>query len=168
MRWQIILAAPVVWLVACQDTGKVPFPDGKTPPGSTGGTSFGGSGGSGGSSGGAGGFGGSGGTSSSCSNGYTQDGCWCGPVECDPVSNSGCSSGYACDVNNDNSVQCFSPPNEQGLYDYCDNSNGPFCQGGLACWDGVCRQRCCSSDDCDPGEECVAKNPSLGTLGACQ
>lgn len=143
--WMFALLA----LVACSNEGKLPFSDDTLL-------------GSGGSSGGSGldGSSGSGGNKLAKS-------CWYEQGDCNPVSNSGCSSEEACDLTDSDLLVCYDPPNTQYEGDYCDNANGPYCAGGLRCHDYVCRPFCCDEDDCD-GYACLALEPDLGTLGVCE
>lgn len=164
MRWQGIFALPILWLVACQDSGKVPFTDGKLfEQGSTGGASFGGSGG---------------GSSSSCKGycGTTSErpsGCYCD----DNCSNSGdccadwydvCSSGSG--GSGGSGGQCFA-----GTYDSCENNSDccgypsnavcvNFSTVGTYCaprcdFDSDCEENCCRSTKqgnyvCHPSSTC--------------
>ncbi len=81
--------------------------------------------------------------------------------ECDPVTNSGCTSSQYCDYGDplsggEEGFFCYTNGTEEDG-DYC-NKNGPFCKGGLACWMNRCRRFCCGDDDCG-GETCEQPDP---------
>jgi hypothetical protein len=91
---------------------------------------------------------------SSTSSGGSGGLCYAGQGSCNPLTSS-CISGDACDIDGStNTFVCFPPPNTQGLNQSCDNSLGPFCQHGLACDAGICRQYCCTTGDCTGGATC--------------
>lgn len=94
--------------------------------------------------------------------------CWKGLKSCNPLTNEGCdgAAGWACDLSTEG-PQCFEPPNSQKLGESCNNSNGPFCEGGGHCDKSVCAAFCCSSEDCAEGDECEAIG-SEGSLGVCR
>ena len=75
---------------------------------------------------------------------------------CDPVANTCPNAGEACDISTDGSSGCFPPPNDVGPGGKCDNTNGPFCQGGYHCGpNATCQKFCCSADDCASGKACT-------------
>jgi MYXO-CTERM domain-containing protein len=66
---------------------------------------------------------------------------------CNPVTNAGCPTGYACDLAQ-GGFACYEPPNNAALCGNCNNQGGPFCQGGLTCAGTQCAKFCCDSADC--------------------
>lgn len=101
-------------------------------------------------------------------------GCWVPRNSfCNPANNDGCEPDEACDLSEEPSgrpiIMCFPPPATEPLGAACNNSTGPFCQGGLRCMSGRCMDTCCSDAECTaPGERCVAMfEPHIGTLGVC-
>jgi hypothetical protein len=97
--------------------------------------------------------------------------CWNGLAECHPLTNEPCAAGETCDAGVDMTgnpaVTCYPPPNTQAVGQACDAAQGPFCQGGSTCVQGVCAQLCCSAADCTGGLPCTPFDPAMGTLGAC-
>jgi len=86
--------------------------------------------------------------------------------ECNPVSNSGCTSSQRCNYGDpegggEEGFFCYADATEEDG-DYC-NKNGPFCKGGLACWMNRCRRFCCSDNDCG-GETCEQPDPYWGNV----
>ena len=96
-------------------------------------------------------------------------------IECDPVTNAGCTDGDGCDVNLDDNGDvigfvCFTPPYGASLGQACETSDtGPFCSPGLTCVPtsadatsgGVCARYCCTNADCGAAETCV--KTAMGT-----
>ena len=82
------------------------------------------------------------------------------PPGCNPVTGDPCdlAGGEACDLGSDgnggSSFQCFPAPNDAALCAACDNTAGPFCQGGLHCDTNTCAKYCCSDADCGAGNVC--------------
>ena len=82
------------------------------------------------------------------------------PPSCNPVTGEPCdlAKGEACDLGSDgnggSSFQCFPAPNDAALCAACDNTAGPFCQGGLHCDTNTCAKYCCSDADCGAGNVC--------------
>ncbi len=75
---------------------------------------------------------------------------------CDPVKNGCTGSGEACDIGSDGAAGCFPPPNDVAAGGACDNTNGPFCQGGYHCGaNATCQKFCCSASDCGSGKACT-------------
>lgn len=89
-------------------------------------------------------------TSSSSGGGWT--------ASCNPVTNEPCAAGEACDASNNDTFQCFPPPNDANVCGMCDNMNGPFCKGGHGCAaKNGCAKYCCDDGDCGTGT-CVKTN----------
>lgn len=89
-------------------------------------------------------------------------------TNCNPVTNEGCSgAGVACDLSDQNSFECFDPPNDVPKGGACDLSKGPFCQPKHACVQKICYQYCCTDSDCTAGGTCKAFDANAGTLGYC-
>jgi hypothetical protein len=103
-------------------------------------------------------------------------------VECNPVTNAGCTGSDACDTNLDNGGNvigfvCFSPTGAaftDALCNMCDDSTDALsCPAGQTCF-GFCARYCCTDADCGSGH-CAAKDtsnmPLFGTvapnLGVC-
>ncbi len=86
---------------------------------------------------------------------------------CNPVTNDGCDPGSTCDFADTSSgFACYPPPNEAALCAACDNSAGPFCQGGMACLGGKCARFCCDDSDCGTGK-CDKSLFEDDEVGAC-
>ena len=126
------------------------------------------------------GGGGSGGTSGAGGGGGS------GPaVQCNPVTNMGCTGGAACDITQDNQGQvngfvCYAPPNTAVACATCNDASqtGPFCAGGATCIPidqqqtiTECAQYCCTDGDCGPGGTCDTTDmlfaPVATGLGVC-
>ena len=102
-------------------------------------------------------------------------------VECNPVTNTGCTGGKACDQGADatsgdfNGFICYPPPNTATVCqscDFLDVNNGPFCGPGLTCealtMDGtvaVCAQYCCTDADCGSAGTCVTSQMGTSLFG---
>ena len=120
---------------------------------------------------GSGGFGAGGGGAGPTS---LPPGCFNGAsVECNPLTNAGCSGGAACDVGIDENqakhLICYPPPNPAPLGGACNAKDGPFCVPGSVCTGspGTCVPFCCSNADCAAGTACAPIDPAIGTLGGC-
>jgi hypothetical protein len=110
-------------------------------------------------------------------------------IECNPVTNAGCTGADACDVSNDAmgnliGFVCYSPQGTaftDTLCHTCDNTSDDLsCPAGLTCeifdtaMHAACARYCCSDADCAPGH-CHTKDmqmmPIFGTvapmLGLC-
>lgn len=97
-------------------------------------------------------------------------------VECNPVTNGGCTGSDACDVNVDENGDvigfvCYSPEGSaftDTLCAACDNTtDATSCPAGQTCLpydqagDSACAQYCCSDADCGSG-----KCTTMGSSGA--
>jgi hypothetical protein len=97
-------------------------------------------------------------------NQLSGDPCSDNPWDCDPVSGSGCDTetGWACDYGEMwgyDGFYCFGSSTEP-LGALCElDTSGPFCANTLTCADGVCRDYCCSDDDCSGSETCEPPVP---------
>lgn len=71
--------------------------------------------------------------------------------ECNPVTNEGCFSSEACDL--ENAFTCFPPPHDVPLCEECDSANGPWCSAGATCTPEtkLCGRYCCADTDCGTG-----------------
>lgn len=81
-------------------------------------------------------------------------------VECNPVTNAGCTGGAACDINTNSSLTvigfaCYPPPATATICDPCSDHSGPFCGPNLTCLslrkEAVCASYCCTNADCGGG-----------------
>jgi len=93
-------------------------------------------------------------------------------VQCNPVTNAPCASGYACDVaapaGTITGFECYPPPNTALVCGACDDST-TFCAGGETCFSGAeCAHYCCTNADCGAGK-CTTGGfaPVAPSLGIC-
>ena len=85
-------------------------------------------------------------------------------AHCNPVTNTGCATGEACDAEKAGTFECFAPPNDTPVCKPCDNMAGPFCQGGYACGAANgCAKYCCDDGDCGSGT-CMKTNANGDAL----
>jgi hypothetical protein len=108
-------------------------------------------------------------------------------IQCNPVTNDGCSTGEECDINGDSSGNligfvCYPPPNTATACQSCDptGQTGPTCVGGFTCpglntagTAGYCAKYCCTNADCGSGT-CTTMSggtaifgPIATSLGVC-
>jgi hypothetical protein len=98
-------------------------------------------------------------------------------IQCNPVTNEGCTGGSACDIAGDangiSGFQCYQPPNDALVCGSCDltGESGPFCGGGTTCEDtttsqtvGQCAQYCCTDADCGTGT-CLTSAQGMPLFG---
>jgi hypothetical protein len=98
-------------------------------------------------------------------------------IQCNPVTNVPCASGYACDLANESGsitgFQCYPPPNTGAVCGTCDGTT-TFCVGGATCYmptgatTGTCAHYCCTNADCGPGT-CTTGGfaPASSAIGIC-
>jgi hypothetical protein len=93
-------------------------------------------------------------------------------IQCDPVTNAGCTDGASCDYSLDmsgnvNGFVCYAPPNTATVCQSCDptGANAPYCGSGTTCVNtnqaettGACAQYCCTNADCGNGT-CLINQP---------
>lgn len=94
-------------------------------------------------------------------------------IQCNPVTNAGCSATDECDTNADSTTMmlvgfvCYPPMGTPAaVCAACDDQNGPTCAGGTTCFpfsstQAVCAHYCCTDADCGSG-----KCTTMGTSGA--
>ena len=156
-----------------------PFPPGPTNgeciPGYEGGAGGAGQGGAGQGGAGQGGAGqGGAGQGGAGQGGAGQGGgaAWPQFAECNPVSQEGCdfAAGEECDLEQSGNFVCFPSGNTEPPCAVCDNGNGPWCQPGMHCHEGMCRRYCCDDSDCGPSLTCnkmVATFMDTPQVGLC-
>jgi hypothetical protein len=106
-------------------------------------------------------------------------------IQCNPVTNEGCTGGAVCDTSADMNgtligFVCYPPPNTQAVCQTCDDMNGPYCAGGETCIGlnmsgtvSVCAHYCCTDADCGSGKCTTTQNgmaefgPIATSLGTC-
>jgi hypothetical protein len=109
-------------------------------------------------------------------------------VQCNPVTNMGCTNGTGCDLHTDTAGNidgfvCYQGPNTVADCASCDPTGAtpPFCAPGSSCFpsdtmgDGQCIHYCCSTADCGPNGSCATTDtsnmplfaPVSTTLGVC-
>ena len=83
-----------------------------------------------------------------------------GGTFCNPVTNAPCAAGQACDITSAsgsiNGFACYPGANAAKICALCDDTNGPFCAGGLSCAAASadlsgCARYCCTDADCGSG-----------------
>lgn len=124
------------------------------------------------SSGGSAGTTGGGGTGAGgVANNHPPKGCFNRPSQCNPLTNTPCQGGEACDVlvaeDGGPELVCFPPPNLQPVGAPCHYDDGPWCTPELHCQEGRCVRFCCTNADCADAGVCVPFDPNNGTLGTC-
>jgi hypothetical protein len=71
---------------------------------------------------------------------------------CNPVTNAGCASEAACDLDQDGAYTCFAAVNETPDCAACSNADGPFCAATSHCVEvgavHACARYCCDAADC--------------------
>lgn len=70
--------------------------------------------------------------------GSFDNSCWSLNATCNPLTNSSCAAGGACDISglvpgSQGEVDCQYGDNVQGDQQVCDSTDGPFCIGGYHC-----------------------------------
>jgi hypothetical protein len=78
------------------------------------------------------------------------------PSTCNPVTNDGCQSPDACDLDQDGVYACFPAASDaRGACGACSNANGPPCDPTLHCLEAggttACARYCCDDGDCAGG-----------------
>jgi hypothetical protein len=81
-----------------------------------------------------------------------------GNYACNPVTNAPCNTagGQACDLNQSGGLQCWDPPNTEGL---CKDCSQKFCAFGFTCVEDAggmakCAKYCCTDADCSAMGHC--------------
>ncbi|MBI5536080.1 MAG: hypothetical protein HY898_25390 [Deltaproteobacteria bacterium] len=100
--------------------------------------------------------------------GTLPTGCYtAGTPVCNPLTNSGCASGEACDISS-GGLKCYPGPNTAGEGETC-GAGIADCIAMLTCSPyGECTKICCDDSDCTGSMVCVPFNqPKWGTLGGC-
>lgn len=91
-----------------------------------------------------------------------------GDVQCNPITNDGCTeAGAACDRSSAG-YTCYAPPpaNDKALCETCNAQVG-WCAPGHTCVGGQCVAYCCTDDDCGPQGSCDASALGGGAVGIC-
>jgi hypothetical protein len=95
-------------------------------------------------------------------------------IQCNPVTNAGCSAGEACDVSRDSNQSligfiCYPGPNPEGICAICPNGSNDAgeCAAGGTCLlsdpaIAQCARYCCTDADC--GEGTCQPSPQGATL----
>lgn len=92
-------------------------------------------------------------------------------IQCNPMTNAGCSPGTACDMaanGGQYGFVCF-PDGTVAEGDPCNGVSGPWCNATLHCGTTKCSKFCCTSDDCGGSTpQCGMYDPGkVGTFGWC-
>lgn len=91
-------------------------------------------------------------------------------IQCDPMTNDGCTEGTTCDMaKNDQGYGfvCF-PTGTVEEGGACNGVSGPWCKPTLHCGTDKCVKFCCTAAEC-PGSSCGMYDPAkVGTFGWCQ
>jgi len=85
-------------------------------------------------------------------------------VQCNPVTNAGCSAGDLCDLSGDSNVVgfiCYPGPGSVAVCAACDDETpATTCQAGSSCityddaQDSACARYCCTDADCGHAGQC--------------